>query len=207
MPQINHCTEKEDMPGNCGLVAELAVFATLPVAEMLFLVSLPNVSQCCTLTARKDNRFLGGTRKTRRSKDSSIDRRIPSYLAVLRLYLDYCKLSIHQERYQKTRMSWAQGQCSGWGLEHLRDWGVFSLEKRQLVGGNLAAASQYLQARLSIRWYFSVVGGGKTVDKSETKEVQDWIIRKMSSLPWDEPVSGGLSRQVIQMASSEVFKT
>lgn len=151
LPQINHCMEEEDMPGNCGLVGELAVFATLPVAEMLFLDSLPNVSQRCTLTARKDNRFLGGMRKNRRSKDSSIDRRIPSYLAVLRLYLDYCKLSIHQERYQKIRMSWAQGHCSGWGLEHLRDWGMFSLEKRQLVGGNLAAASQYLQARLSIR--------------------------------------------------------
>lgn len=76
------------MPGNCGLVAELAVFATLPVAEMLFLDSLPNVSQRCTLTARKDNRLLGVMRKTR-SKDSSIDRRIPSYLAVLRLYLDW----------------------------------------------------------------------------------------------------------------------
>lgn len=37
--------EKEDMPGDPGLVAELAVFATLPVAEMLFLDSLPNISQ------------------------------------------------------------------------------------------------------------------------------------------------------------------
>lgn len=160
------------MPGNHGLVAELAVFAILPVAEMLFLTPCPNVSQRCTLRARKDNRLLGGTRKTRRSKDSSIDRRMPSYLAVLRLYLDYCKLSIHQEKYQKIRMSWARGHCSGWGLEHLRDWSVFSLEKRQIVGESLTAAFQYLQARLLIRWYFSwcVVGGGKTVEKSKKKK-------------------------------------
>lgn len=63
-----------------GLMAELAVFAVLPVAEMLFLDSLPNVRQHCTLTARKDNRLLGGTRRNTagRSKDPSIDRRFSS---------------------------------------------------------------------------------------------------------------------------------
>lgn len=140
MPQINHCTEKEDMPGNRGLVAELAVFATLPVAEMFFLDSLPNVSQRCTLTARKDNRLLGATRKTRRSKDSSIDRRIPSYLAVLRLYLDYCKLSIHQERYQKN-----QNELSTGSLQWLRARAPEGLRRVQLgektaCGGKLSSS-------------------------------------------------------------------
>lgn len=68
------------------------MFAVLPVAKVLFLDSLPNVSQHCALTARKDNRLLGGTRRNtaRRSKDSSIGRRFPFYSPVLGVYLDYC---------------------------------------------------------------------------------------------------------------------
>lgn len=86
------------------LMADLAMFAILPVAEMFFLDSLPNASQHCTLTARKDNRLLGGTRRNtaRRPKDSSIDRRFSFYSPDLRLYLDYCASLVYTRKDTKT---------------------------------------------------------------------------------------------------------